>query len=235
MSSSETEQSSEKTIESTQKKIYIKYFLIGDIDTSKIITEYSTNLITSKEKKNAIQIFKRLCKSSERRYEENNIITSKDDKYYFSLYQPSTAFISYAINSYPQKLIFELFEEVKNKNILSMLNEETKDLDSKGRQELKQIIEKYQENEKMKRFEEIKKDINDVKISVKNNINKMIDSVESVENLEEKISELNDDTKEYLEYAQYDKKIAWYQSAKFRIIFLTIIICLAVTFLWYVI
>ena len=61
--------------------------------------------------------------------------------YYFSLYQPSTAFISYAINSYPQKLIFELFEEVKNKNILSMLNEETKDLDSKGRQELKQIIE----------------------------------------------------------------------------------------------
>ena len=116
-----------------------------------------------------------------------------------------------------------------------MLNEETKDLDSKGRQELKQIIEKYQENEKMKRFEEIKKDINDVKISVKNNINKMIDSVESVENLEEKINELNDDTKEYLEYAQYDKKIAWYQSAKFRIIFLTIIICLAVTFLWYII
>ena len=117
MSSSETEQSSEKAIESTSKKIYIKYFLIGDIDTSKIITEYSTNLITSKEKKNAIQIFKRLCKSSERRYEENNIITSKDDKYYFSLYQPSTAFISYAINSYPQKLIFELFEEVKNKNV----------------------------------------------------------------------------------------------------------------------
>ena len=235
MSSSETEQSSEKAIDSASKKIYIKYFLIGDIDTSKIITEYSTNLITSKEKKNAIQIFKRLCKSSERRYEENNIITSKDDKYYFSLYQPNIAFISYAINSYPQKLIFELFEEVKNKNILSMLNEETKDLDSKGRQELKQIIEKYQENEKMKRFEEIKKDINDVKISVKNNINKMIDSVESVENLEEKINELNDDTKEYLEYAQYDKKISWYQSAKFRIIFLTIIICLAVTFLWYII
>ena len=66
-------------------------------------------------------------------------------------------------------------------------------------------------------------------------INKMIDSVESVENLEDKVSELNEETKEYLEYAEYDKKISWWQSAKFRIIFLTIIICLAVTFLWYII
>ena len=234
MSISETEQSTEKTIESTTKKIYIKYFLIGDIDTSKIITEYSTNLITSKEKKNAFQIFKRLCKSTERRFEENNIITAKDDKYYFSLYQPSTVFISYAINSYPQKLIFELFEEIKNKNILSMINEETKDLDSKGRQDLKQLIEKYQENEKMKRFEEIKKDIDEVKIKVKKDVNKMIDSVESVENLEHKVNELNEETKEYMENALYDKKIAWWQSAKFRIILLSIIIILAVTFLWYI-
>ena len=69
-SSNESTIEKEKEIENKSEKIYIKYFLIGDIDTSKIITEYSTNLITSKEKKNAIQIFKRLCKSSERRYEE---------------------------------------------------------------------------------------------------------------------------------------------------------------------
>ena len=48
--------------------IFIKYFLIGDIDTNKTITEFSTNAIGSKEKKNATQIFKRLCKSNERRY-----------------------------------------------------------------------------------------------------------------------------------------------------------------------
>ena len=99
---STSDESLEKTIEAIEesktKKIYIKYFLIGDIDTSKIITEYSTNLISSKEKKNAIQIFKRICKSNERRYEENNIITAKDNKYYFSLFQPSTVFISYALN-----------------------------------------------------------------------------------------------------------------------------------------
>ncbi len=234
---STSDESLEKTIEAIEesktKKIYIKYFLIGDIDTSKIITEYSTNLISSKEKKNAIQIFKRICKSNERRYEENNIITAKDNKYYFSLFQPSTVFISYALNSYPQTLIFELFEEIKKSNILTLINEETKELNPNGRQDLKQMIEKYQENEKLKRFEEIKKDIDDVKIEIKKSVNNMLDNVESVENLEERINELNEETKEYMNNVEYDKKITWWQNAKFRIIALSIVIFIIVVVLWF--
>ena len=234
---STSDESLEKAIEeiedSKTKKIYIKYFLIGDIDTSKIITEYSTNLISSKEKKNAIQIFKRICKSNERRYEENNIITAKDNKYYFSLFQPSTVFISYALNSYPQTLIFELFEEIRKSNILTLINEETKELNPNGRQDLKQMIEKYQENEKLKRFEEIKKDIDDVKIEIKKSVNNMLDNVESVENLEERINELNEETKEYMNNAEYDKKITWWQNAKFRIIALSIVIFIIVVVLWF--
>ena len=231
---STSDESLEKTIEAIEesktKKIYIKYFLIGDIDTSKIITEYSTNLISSKEKKNAIQIFKRICKSNERRYEENNIITAKDNKYYFSLFQPSTVFISYALNSYPQTLIFELFEEIKKSNILTLINEETKELNPNGRQDLKQMIEKYQENEKLKRFEEIKKDIDDVKIEIKKSVNNMLDNVESVENLEERINELNEETKEYMSNSEYDKKIECWQSAKFRIIALSVVILVIIVF-----
>ena len=234
---STSDESLEKTIEAIEesktKKIYIKYFLIGDIDTSKIITEYSTNLISSKEKKNAIQIFKRICKSNERRYEENNIITAKDNKYYFSLFQPSTVFISYALNSYPQTLIFELFEEIRKSNILTLINEETKELNPNGRQDLKQMIEKYQENEKLKRFEEIKKDIDDVKIEIKKSVNNMLDNFESVENLEERINELNEETKEYMNNAEYDKKITWWQNAKFRIIALSIVIFIIVVVLWF--
>jgi hypothetical protein len=234
---STSDESLEKTIEAIEesktKKIYIKYFLIGDIDTSKMITEYSTNLISSKEKKNAIQIFKRICKSNERRYEENNIITAKDNKYYFSLFQPSTVFISYALNSYPQTLIFELFEEIRKSNILTLINEETKELNPNGRQDLKQMIEKYQENEKLKRFEEIKKDIDDVKIEIKKSVNNMLDNVESVENLEERINELNEETKEYMNNVEYDKKITWWQNAKFRIIALSIVIFIIVVVLWF--
>lgn len=233
-SSNESTIEKEKEIENKSEKIYIKYFLIGDIDTSKIITEYITNLITTKEKKNAIQIFKRLCKSTERRYEENNIITAKQNKYFFSLFQPSIVFIAYALDTYPQTLIFELFENLRKNNILSMINEETKELNPNGRQNLKQMIENYQANEKIKRFEEIKKDISDVKIEVKKNINKMIDNINNVENLEDRAKELNEESKEYMENAIYDKKITWWQNAKLRIIILSILVIIVVGILWYV-
>ena len=89
------------TQESEKNTVLIKYFLIGDIDTNKTITEYSTNAINTKEKKNANQIFQRLSKSNERRYEERNIITAKENKYYFSLFQPNIVFITYADAVYP--------------------------------------------------------------------------------------------------------------------------------------
>ena len=231
MSSSEI--STEQNIEIKEKKVYIKYFLIGDIDTSKTITEYTTNLISPKEKKNASQIFTRLCKSNERRYDENNIITAKENKYYFSLFQPSIVFITYALDTYPQNLIFELFEEIKKNNILSMINEETKELNPNGRQELKQMIEKYQENEKLKRIEEINKNIDDVKIEVKKNISKMIDNIEDVEQLGEKTQELTEESREYMQNADYYKKISWWQSAKLRIIILTIFVFFVVAILFY--
>ena len=230
---SASEISTEENIEQKEKKIYIKYFLIGDIDTSKIITEYSTNLISSKEKKNASQIFNRLCKSSERRYDENNIITAKENKYYFSLFQPSIVFITYALDTYPQNLIFELFEEIKKNNILSMINEETKELNPNGRQQLKQMIEKYQENEKIKRIEEINKNIDDVKIEVKKNISKMIENIEDVEQLGEKTQELTEESREYMQNTDYYKKLTWWQSAKLRIIILTIIVFFIVAILFY--
>ena len=231
MSSSEI--STEQNIEIKEKKVYIKYFLIGDIDTSKTITEYTTNLIIPKEKKNASQIFTRLCKSNERRYDENNIITAKENKYYFSLFQPSIVFITYALDTYPQNLIFELFEEIKKNNILSMINEETKELNPNGRQELKQMIEKYQENEKIKRIEEINKNIDDVKIEVKKNISKMIENIEDVEQLGEKSQELNEESREYMQNTDYYKKITWWQSAKLRIIILTIFVFFVVAILFY--
>ena len=38
--------------------VYVKYFLIGNIDTNTTITEYSTNALGSKEKKMQIRYFR---------------------------------------------------------------------------------------------------------------------------------------------------------------------------------
>ena len=194
--------------------IFIKYFLIGDIDTNKTITEFSTNAIGSKEKKNAIQIFKRICKSNERRYEERNIISAKENKYYFTLFQPNIVFIVYVDGGYPEKLIFTMFDEIRNEKILLMINEETKELNPNGRQSLKQIIEKYQDKDKIDKIASIQKDINDVKIEVKENMKKMIESVESIDNLEERSKELINESTEYSNSGNEIKKISFWLNVK---------------------
>ena len=212
--------------------IFIKYFLIGDIDTNKAITEYSTNAVGSKEKKNATQIFQRICKSNERRYDERNIISAKENKYYFSLFQPNIVFIVYADGAYPEKLIFTMFDEVRNEKILSMVNEETKELNPNGRQSLKQIIEKYQDKEKIDKIESIQKVINDVKIEVKENLKKMSENLEDVQSLEEKSNELATSSIEYENSAVEIKKINLWQNFKLMLPFFFAFVFLIIIVIW---
>jgi vesicle-associated membrane protein 8 len=211
--------------------IFIKYFLIGDIDNNKIITEFSTNEIGFKEKKNAAQIFKRICKSNERRYEERNIISAKENKYYFSLFQPNIVFIIYADGLYPERLVFAMFDEIRKEKVLSMINEETKELNPNGRQCLKQIIEKYQEKEQIDKIESIQKDINDVKNNIKENVQKMVESVEDAEKLEETAKDLQISSDYYKNTSEEVRHIIFLRNCKFWIIIFFIFIILIILLL----
>ena len=217
--------------ESPKNVVLIKYFLIGDIDTNKAMTEYSTNAINNKEKKNANQIFQRICKSNERRYEERNIITAKENKYYFSLFQPNIVFIIYADGTYPERLVFSMFDEVRKEKVLSMINEETKELNPNGRQCLKQIIEKYQNKEKIDKIESIQKDINDVKIDIKDNLEKLVESVPDVEKLEETANDLQISSDDYQNSAEEVKKVSLFKSCRFRIAVFLILLILLIIFI----
>ena len=212
--------------------VYVKYFLIGNIDTNTIITEYSTNALGSKEKKNANQIFQRICKSKERRYEERNIISAKENKYYFSLFEPNIVFIVYANAIYPEKLIFGMFDEVRNENVLSMINEETKELNPSGRQCLKQIIEKYQDKEKIDKIASIQKGVDDAKIEVKKNINKMVENVDDIETLEDQSKQLSVASEDYLNSAEEIKNITIWQNFKLWIIIFSVILFIFIIILY---
>jgi hypothetical protein len=167
----------------SEQNKYIKYFLIGDLDTNKPITEYSINSFASADKKSAGQIFRKLCKTEERKFEERNIISAKENKYYFISYDPNIIFLTFVDGTYPDRLIFQMFEEIRTEGVLSMINDSTKELNPNGRQKLKEIIEKYQEREKVDKIGEIQNEVNEVKVEVKKNIDKMVENVEDVEKL----------------------------------------------------
>ena len=215
-------------------KTYIKYFLIGDLDSNKPITEYSTKAIDSTEKKNASQIFKKLSRVQERKNEERNIISGNGNKYYFITYNPNILFLAYVDEEYPERFVFQMFDEVKNEGILSMINDSTQELDPKGRQKLKEVIEKYQDKDKLDRIGAIQNDVNEVKVEVKKNIDKMVENVEDVQKLEEKSNLLKDASKDYEKNSEELKRITCWQNFKLWII-LIIIVLLLVGFILFLI
>ena len=62
----------------TNDKTPIKYVLIGDPGTNKIITEFSASGVNSNVKKEINRIFSKLTKIPNRNYDERNKITAKE-------------------------------------------------------------------------------------------------------------------------------------------------------------
>ena len=122
----------------------IKYLLIGNVDTKKIMTEYSSTSNANEIKKEINQIFAKECKTQLKKYNERNKITSKDSIYYFIIEKPNIIFIILVDEDYPEETVFELLEKIQKKQITKMLNEETNELNSEGRLELKNVIDIYQ-------------------------------------------------------------------------------------------
>jgi hypothetical protein len=223
------------TAETLDDKTPIKYLLIGDTSCSKIITEFSSGNTQPKTKKEINQIFNKLCKTQNKRIDERNKITSKNENYYFTFCHPTLLFLVLANNKYPERLIFELISKINEEKIPDMVNDETRELNPSGRQALKQLIEVYQDPKNVSKISQIESDVNSIKSDMRKNINKMVESVDDVNQLGESASRLQLETKEYQQNSLEVRKLTWWQNFKMWIIlgcvviFLIIILILIVT------
>jgi hypothetical protein len=213
----------------------IKYLLIGDTSSNKIITEFSSGGTQPKTKKEINQIFNKLCKTQNKRIDERNKITSKNENYYFTFCHPTLLFLVLANNKYPERLIFELISKINEEKIPDMVNDETRELNPSGRQALKQLIDVYQDPKNVSKISQIESDVNSIKSDMRKNINKMVESVDDVNQLGESASRLQLETKEYQQNSLEVRKLTWWQNFKMWIIlgcvviFLIIILILIVT------
>ena len=216
-------------------KTPIKYLLIGDSSTGKIITEFSSGNAPSKTKKEINQIFNKLCKSQNKKIDERNKITSKNENYYFTFCNPDLIYILLANNQYPERHVFELIQKINDEKIPNSVNDETRELNPSGRQALKQLIDHYQDPKNINKIAEIQKDVDSLKVDMKKNINKMVESVDNVNELQDKSEALKLETDDYKKNAIEVRKITWWQNFKLWIILaglvliliLIIIICVA--------
>ena len=204
----------------------IKYLLIGDSETGKQITEYSNSGCSSQAKKIGNQIFQKVVKSPTKKLDERNKIVSKGEIFYFILTQTNLIFLVLVEEKYPERLVFQMIENIKEENIPLMVNDETKELNPQGRQAIKQLVEKYQDQNNFNKIAEIQKDVDEIKVQMKENIKKQVDSMEDVNKLEEKSANLKMQTADYANNANTLKKVTWWQNCKLTIIISVIIIAI---------
>ena len=204
----------------------IKYLLIGDSETGKQITEYSNSGCSSQAKKIGNQIFQKVVKSPTKKLDERNKIVSKGEIFYFILTQTNLIFLVLVEEKYPERLVFQMIENIKEENIPLMVNDETKELNPQGRQAIKQLVEKYQDQNNFNKIAEIRKDVDEIKVQMKENIKKQVDSMEDVNKLEEKSANLKMQTADYANNANTLKKVTWWQNCKLTIIIAVIIIAI---------
>ena len=211
---------------SEDDKSPIKYILIGDSSSMKIITEFSTGNPSQKTKKEINRIFTKLAKVENKKYDDRNKITSKDENYYFMNIKPDLLFIVLANNQYPERYVFELISKIVEENIPTMVNDETRELNPSGRQALKELVNKYQDIKNINKIAEIQEDVNAIKIDMKKNINKMVESVEDVNDLQNKSEQLKLESQDYKKNAVELRKITWWQNFKLWIIIIGVVLVL---------
>ena len=210
----------------TNDKTPIKYVLIGDPGTNKIITEFSASGVNSNVKKEINRIFSKLTKIPNRNYDERNKITAKDENYYFMNVKPDLLFIVLANSQYPERYVFELISKIVEENIPTMINDETGELNPSGRQALKELVNKYQDIKSINKIAEIQEDVNAIKIDMKKNINKMVESVEDVNDLQNKSEQLKLETEDYKKTSVEIRKLTWWQNCKLWVIIIGIVLLL---------
>ena len=209
---------------SEDDKSPIKYILIGDSSSMKIITEFSTGNPSQKTKKEINRIFTKLAKVENKKYDDRNKITSKDENYYFMNIKPDLLFIVLANNQYPERYVFELISKIVEENIPTMINDETKELNPNGRQALKDLVNKYQDIKNINKIAEIQEDVNAIKVDMKKNINNMVQSLDDVNDLQNKSEQLKLESEDYKKNAKELKNITWWQNVKLWIIIIVLVL-----------
>ena len=207
-------------------KMPIKYVLIGDSATVKIITEFSSGNVDPKKKKEINRIFNKLAKLPNKKYDERNKITSKEENYYFMNVKPNYLFIILVNNQYQERYAFELIAKIMEENIPTMINDETGELNPSGRQALKELVNKYQDTKSINKIAEIQSGVDSLKVDMKKNITKMVESVDNVNELQNKSEQLKLETEDYKKTSVEIRKLTWWQNCKLWVIIIGIVLLL---------
>jgi hypothetical protein len=201
----------------------VKYIFIGDSKTLKKVGDYPPSNIKEEWKKDIVPIFERYCQSTvDKRPHERSRIVGSDGNYYFTLSPQGIFYLVLADSSFPERHVFELIEQVQRENVTLMLDNKG-ELSKIGTNSLKILFDRY-ENQNSNKVAQVQADINDVKIEMKTNIQKVIQNVENTKQMETQAIRIKDNAAIFKQEANALKKETCCQNCKWTIIITVIVI-----------
>ena len=138
--------------------------------------------------------------------------------------KPNYLFIILVNNQYPERYAFELISKIMEENIPTMINDETGELNPSGRQALKELVNKYQDIKSINKIAEIQSGVDSLKVDMKKNITKMVESVDNVNELQNKSEQLKLETEDYKKTSVEIRKLTWWQNCKLWVIIIGIVL-----------
>lgn len=239
----------------------IYYFLIANQTTQKEIVSITDN----SESGNTISDFNTIVSKAKEILHSNEIqnkskrnrMSLENHNIYYIITQSNTFYLATvrknSFYSEQEHLMFELFEDIDNQMIYKLVDKNG-ELTIVGRQNLKFLIEKYQDmknesstlkgplglplttndNEPKSKILEVNSHINDITSGMKESVKNMISNVNEMQDLDNKSSRIKDTSfKFHQESVNLERKIQW-QNYKMKIL-IGIVIASVIGFILYII
>ena len=206
----------------------IKYLLIGNPDDREEIGHYPDRGASKTTAKEADKIFKKLAESGIQTKDLRNKVDNRGQGYYyFTINSKNIFYLILGDKNLKERDAFALMEDLQNENIPIMIDPKSGKLNSEGREKLKEMVENFEKN-KSNKIQGIQNEVEQVKDTMKTNIQKMYTNVEDVENMEKKAHQLRVGAEEYNKSATTLKRTTWWQNCKWWIILIVVIVLLII-------
>lgn len=204
----------------SNKEKNIKFVYIGNIRTSKKTGEYPNE--------NDPSVYEGISKIYERASVLSNnsevvkFGNSKDQDTYILL-NPTNNTLFYAITTtnFKKEFVVDLFQEMEKQSLHLLVDTEGR-LNDVGKKSLKNLVDSYQGKTSL--IQDLNSDIDQVKIELRENINKQIASNEKSEELNDKASKLKDSANMFKGNANNLQKKTWWQNLKWTLIIVTLVL-----------
>lgn len=198
----------------------IKFVYIGNTSSNSKIGEYSSNYDPS--------VYDQIARIYETSLSCNREVVkfgnSKDQDTYILLNKSNnTLFFAVTQTTYKKELVVELFREME-KSSINLLVDSNGHLNENGKKSLKSLVDSFQNKTTM--LDDLNSDIDQVKVELRENINKQIASNDKSEELSDKASKIKDNANMFKENSSNLQKKTCMQNLKWTIIIIILILAL---------